>query len=44
MSAWGIIRIGHESSTSRGGGWEDLLYSIRSLFERRRAARESAAR
>jgi hypothetical protein len=31
---WGIARVGREVSTSRGGGWEDLFESLRSLVTR----------
>jgi lipopolysaccharide export system permease protein len=32
LGVWGMTRIGHESSTSRGGGWDDLIYSMRSFL------------
>jgi hypothetical protein len=35
LSAWGVVRFGHETSTSRGGGWEDLLGTLRGVFRRR---------
>ncbi len=28
-SVWGLVRIGHEASTTRGGGWDDLLHTLR---------------
>ncbi|HEX6588717.1 MAG TPA: LptF/LptG family permease, partial [Longimicrobiales bacterium] len=29
LGVWGMTRIGHESSTSRGGGWDDLWFTAR---------------
>lgn len=43
LGVWGMARIGHEASTSRGGGWDDLLYSIRSLLARPFRARAAAS-
>src|SRR5690606_24031481 len=37
LGIWALSRIGRESSTSRGGGWDDLLYTLRTLFSRRTA-------
>lgn len=41
LSLWGVAHIGREEATARGGGWEDLLYTLRSAFTRpfRRAPR-----
>lgn len=42
LSAWGLARIGRETSNARGGGWADLWLSIRQVvtrpFGRRREA------
>ncbi len=35
LSLFGLARIGHESSTTRGGGWDEVLYRLRSFFGRR---------
>lgn len=32
LSVWGLLRIGRETSTSRGGGWADLGDSMRRVF------------
>lgn len=29
LGVWGMMRIGHEASTTRGGGWDDLVYSLK---------------
>jgi hypothetical protein len=29
VGLWAVSRIGRESATSRGGGWDDLLHTIR---------------
>ena len=44
ISIWGMARIGREVSTTRGGGWEDLLLSIRGFLTRplRRRSRRAA--
>jgi lipopolysaccharide export system permease protein len=46
LALWGLSRIGRETSSTRGGGWDDLWTSIRSLltrpFHRRRTAFEGA--
>lgn len=34
LGVWGIARIGREAATSRGGGWDDLLYTIKSTAAR----------
>jgi len=34
LGLWGMSRIGHEAGTSRGGGWDDLVYSVRTLLAR----------
>jgi lipopolysaccharide export system permease protein len=38
IGLWTLSRIGRETATSRGGGWDDLWYSVRSAvtFSRRR--------
>jgi hypothetical protein len=46
IAVWALSRIGRETATSRGGGWDDLLLSIRDLLtgpfrRRRRAAGEA---
>ncbi|HSH46178.1 MAG TPA: LptF/LptG family permease, partial [Longimicrobiales bacterium] len=41
---WGLLRIGRESASARGGGWDDLWYSIKGLGSgllRRRKAGEA---
>jgi len=42
LALWGLARIGRETSTSRGGGWDDLWLTVRSFvtrpFRRRRTA------
>jgi hypothetical protein len=35
LSLFGLARIGHDSSTTRGGGFDELLYTVRSFFGRR---------
>ncbi|MGH7501048.1 MAG: LptF/LptG family permease [Longimicrobiales bacterium] len=46
LALWGLSRIGRETSSSRGGGWDDLWTSIRGVitrpFQRRSAAFEGA--
>ncbi len=32
VGLWAVARIGSESATSRGGGWEDLLHSLKRLL------------
>lgn len=32
LAVWGLARIGRETATSRGGGWEDLWITIRSFI------------
>lgn len=34
LALWGITRIGREASHSRGGGWDDLISSLKSLLVR----------
>ncbi len=34
LALWGISRIGREASHSRGGGWDDLLSTLRGLAAR----------
>jgi hypothetical protein len=42
LAIWGLLRIGRETSSTRGGGWDDLWTSIRGViaqpFQRRKAA------
>jgi lipopolysaccharide export system permease protein len=42
IALWGLTRIGRETSTSRGGGWDDLWMTLRGLFPRRRKHRVAA--
>jgi len=45
VGLWAVARIGSESATSRGGGWEDLLHSLKRLLTwPARALRPAAAR
>jgi lipopolysaccharide export system permease protein len=32
LSVWGLMRIGRETSTARGGGWSDLAAAMRGVF------------
>lgn len=32
LGAWGVVRIGYEVSTARGGGWDDLRFTLRQLM------------
>jgi lipopolysaccharide export system permease protein len=45
VAIWSLSRIGRETSTSRGGGWDDLWDSIRGVLtaplRRRRGAQEA---
>jgi lipopolysaccharide export system permease protein len=34
VALWGLSRIGKEAATSRGGGWDDMWHSIKSLVAR----------
>ena len=34
LGLWLLARMGREAATNRGGGWEDLFYSARSLLAR----------
>jgi len=34
LGVWGIARIGRETATTRGGGWDDLWASLRALLTR----------
>jgi lipopolysaccharide export system permease protein len=45
ISLWALARLGKEASTSRGGGWEDLWFTLRGAFTLpwRRAARAADA-
>ncbi|MGH7575022.1 MAG: LptF/LptG family permease, partial [Longimicrobiales bacterium] len=38
VALWGLSRIGRETSTARGGGWDDLWSTLRGILTRRRAA------
>ena len=31
VAVWGLSRIGKEAATTRGGGWDDLLHSLKTL-------------
>lgn len=42
IALWGLSRIGRETSTTRGGGWDDLWMTLRGLFFRRRRRRRRA--
>jgi lipopolysaccharide export system permease protein len=35
ISLWALSRIGRETATSRGGGWDDLWLTVRGTFRRR---------
>lgn len=39
IALWGLSRIGRETSTSRGGGWEDLWLTMRRFLTRPFAGR-----
>ncbi|HUG42590.1 MAG TPA: LptF/LptG family permease [Longimicrobiales bacterium] len=41
LAFWGLARIGKETASARGGGWDDLWHSIKGLLARpfRRTAR-----
>ena len=43
IALWGLSRIGRETSTTRGGGWDDLWMTVRGMFFRRRRRRRRAA-
>jgi len=47
FAVWGLLRIGKETSTTRGGGWDDLWLSVRGFltrpFRRRRVPDHVAA-
>lgn len=34
LGLWGLTRIGREAASSRGGGWDDLLRTLRRLIAR----------
>lgn len=34
LGIWGLSRIGRETATTRGGGWEDLWFTMRDLVTR----------
>jgi hypothetical protein len=34
IGIWGIARIGRETATSRGGGWDDLWMTLRGILTR----------
>ncbi|HEX7120525.1 MAG TPA: LptF/LptG family permease [Longimicrobiales bacterium] len=38
LGVWAFMRIGKEASTARGGGWDDLIYTLRTAAARRIAA------
>jgi lipopolysaccharide export system permease protein len=37
IGVWTLSRIGRETATSRGGGWDDFWYSLRGAFRRGKA-------
>ncbi len=39
IGLWMVARMGKETATNRGGGWDDLLYSLGRPFRRLRKAR-----
>jgi lipopolysaccharide export system permease protein len=41
LALWGLARIGRETSTTRGGGWEDLWMTVRGVFVRKRRFRRA---
>lgn len=43
IALWMVRNMGRETATMRGGGWDDLLYSIRSFFSRRKGGSEASA-
>jgi hypothetical protein len=34
LGVWGMARIGRETATTRGGGWDDLWASLRAVVTR----------
>jgi lipopolysaccharide export system permease protein len=42
IGLWAMTRLGRESGTTRGGGWDDLWLTIRGLFRRRERTRVEA--
>jgi lipopolysaccharide export system permease protein len=42
IALWALSRIGRETATSRGGGWDDLWLTIRGAFGRRDRATVAA--
>ncbi len=34
IGLWAVARIGRESATARGGGWDDLLHALKGLVTR----------
>ncbi|HUH11837.1 MAG TPA: LptF/LptG family permease [Longimicrobiales bacterium] len=34
LGAWGVTRIGREAATSRGGGWDDLIHTVKGVVLR----------
>lgn len=34
LGVWGVSRIGRETATTRGGGWDDLWFTLRGLVTR----------
>jgi hypothetical protein len=47
LGLWFVKNMGKETATMRGGGWDDLLWTMRSflgrLFRRRRALPDARA-
>ena len=31
IAIWGLVRIGKEAATNRGGGWDDMWHSLKGL-------------
>ena len=31
VAVWGLVQIGKEAATTRGGGWDDMWYAIKGL-------------
>ncbi|HUE77216.1 MAG TPA: LptF/LptG family permease [Longimicrobiales bacterium] len=34
LALWGLARIGREGASARGGGWDDMLHSIKGILAR----------
>lgn len=42
LGVWMVKRMGREAATMRGGGWEDMWWSIKGIFRRSRRTRAEA--